>query len=245
MKNIVVVGATSAIATRYARAEASLGGRFALIGRSHSKLESVAHDLTVRGSQETCTIAVDFTAVDKYESAVQAAFETLGTVDVVLIAHGMLPEKPLSDLDPMNISNTFQTNATSAVLFMILCARLLERQGSGSLVVISSVAGDRGRASNLLYGSAKAAVTAAASGLRQHLTGSGINVLTIKPGFVDTPMTRNFKKGPLWSSPDKVARGIQWAIERRRGVVYLPCFWWWIMRVITHLPEWIFRRLPL
>ena len=124
-------------------------------------------------------------------------------------------------------------------------ARRLERQGSGTLAVISSVAGDRGRASNYLYGSAKAAVTAFASGLRQKLRDRGVNVLTIKPGFVDTPMTRDFRKGPLWAQPAQVAKGIARAIDSRRGVAYLPGFWWAIMRVITHIPEPVFRRIKL
>ena len=114
-----------------------------------------------------------------------------------------------------------------------------------TLAVISSVAGDRGRASNYLYGAAKAAVTAVTSGLRQRLHASGVNVLTIKPGFVDTPMTRAFRKGALWATPDQVARGIVRAVDRRAGVAYLPRFWWAIMSVIRHIPDRLFRRLKL
>jgi short-subunit dehydrogenase len=115
----------------------------------------------------------------------------------------------------------------------------------GSIAVISSVAGDRGRASNYLYGAAKAAVSAFLSGLRQRLHGDGVNVLTIKPGFVDTPMTRDFKKGPLWAKPGAVARGIVQAIDKRKAIAYLPWFWWGIMLIIKHVPEFVFRRVKL
>ena len=128
---------------------------------------------------------------------------------------------------------------------MNVLARLLEAQAGGTLAVISSVAGDRGRAGNYVYGSAKAAVSAYASGLRQRFRGGAVNVLTIKPGFVDTPMTRDFRKGPLWAAPERVAHGIVRAIDRRRSVAYLPWFWWPVMRVITHLPEFVFRRIGL
>ena len=110
---------------------------------------------------------------------------------------------------------------------------------------ISSVAGDRGRASNYVYGSAKAAVSAYLSGLGQALRPSGINVLTVKPGFVDTPMTASFRKGPLWAKPEQVAAGIVRAIDARKAVAYVPRFWWAIMFVIKSIPEFLFRRIKL
>lgn len=111
--------------------------------------------------------------------------------------------------------------------------------------MISSVAGDRGRASNYLYGSAKAAVTTYLSGLGQRLHASGVNVLAIKPGFVDTPMTAAFKKGALWATPEQVANGILKAIGKRKSVAYLPGFWWAVMMIIKNIPEFIFRRIKL
>jgi short-subunit dehydrogenase len=139
----------------------------------------------------------------------------------------------------------FTVNGTATIALANRIAQKLEAQGSGTLAIISSVAGDRGRASNYLYGSAKAAVSTYLSGLRQRLTPHGINVLTIKPGFVDTPMTAAFKKGALWAKPDQVARGIVHAIDKRRSVVYLPRFWWAIMAVIQGIPEFVFRRIKL
>jgi NAD(P)-dependent dehydrogenase (short-subunit alcohol dehydrogenase family) len=164
-------------------------------------------------------------------------------VDVVLIAHGTLPDQAACDASVELSLREFATNGTSTIA---LCAALAPRLAAGAtLAVISSVAGDRGRASNYLYGSAKAAVSAYLSGLGQRLRPAGINVLTIKPGFVDTPMTAAFKKGALWAKPDQIAQGIVRAVDRRRAVVYLPGFWWAIMFIITSIPEFVFRRIKL
>ena len=137
------------------------------------------------------------------------------------------------------------TNGTSVVSLMTAAANRFEAQGHGAIAVISSVAGDRGRQSNYVYGSAKALVSAFASGLRQRLAKKGISVTTIKPGFVDTPMTAAFKKGPLWAKPDQVAKDIVVAIDQGKTVVYTPGFWRLIMLIIKHIPEFIFVKLKL
>lgn len=245
MKKILIVGAASAIAEHYARLEAAAGGSLVLVGRSATRLQAIADDLRVRGAGEASVFVLDVDEVGRHDSMLEAAWTRLGEVDVVLLAHGTLPDNEACAADPALALREFNTNGASTIALMAAVARRLERQGKGTLAVISSVAGDRGRASNYLYGSAKAAVTAYASGLRQRLGGSGVNVLTVKPGFVDTPMTRAFRKGPLWASPDSVARGIARAIGRRRAVAYLPGFWWGVMRVITHIPEPVFRRIRL
>jgi short-subunit dehydrogenase len=140
----------------------------------------------------------------------------------------------------------FDINAVSTLALLTLLANRLEAQKHGTLAVISSVAGDRGRQSNYVYGAAKAAVTTFLGGLRQRLVKSGVAVLTIKPGFVDTPMTATIaNKGALWAQPDRVAVGIVQAIDRRRNIVYLPWFWRWIMLVIRHIPEALFKHLKL
>ena len=243
MKNILIIGATSAIAEQYARLEAGQGSRFLLAARSAERLGIIGADLAVRGAEKSAHFAFDVNHFDQHDLLLDTAWSHLGNVDVVLVAHGTLPDQKACETDISLALHEFSTNATATIAIMAAVSQRLERQGKGTLVVISSVAGDRGRASNYLYGSAKAAVTAFSSGLRQHLYSTGINVLTIKPGFVDTPMTHAFKKGPLWASPRSVAAGIAKAIERRKSVVYLPGFWWWIMRVITHMPETLFRRI--
>jgi len=245
MRRVVIVGAASAIAEQYARLEAAAGSALVLAGRSAPRLETIAADLRVRGAAAAEVFELDVNDVARHEALLDAAWTGEGRVDVVLLAHGTLPDNAACAADPALALHEFATNGSSTIALMAAVARRLEAQGSGTLAVISSVAGDRGRASNYLYGSAKAAVTAYASGLRQRLHGSGVNVLTIKPGFVDTPMTKDFRKGLLWASPQAVARGISRAIARRRAVAYLPWFWWGIMRVVTRIPEPLFRRLRL
>lgn len=137
------------------------------------------------------------------------------------------------------------TNAASVVALLTRVANRLAQRRAGTIAVISSVAGDRGRGSNYVYGSAKALVTAFLSGLRQRLAKVGVGVVTIKPGFVDTPMTAAFTKGPLWARPERVAQGIVKAIDRQGGTVYLPGFWWPIMSIIRAIPERLFLRLSL
>lgn len=245
MKQVLIVGAASAIAEQYARLEAAAGSTLMLAGRSEPRLQAIAADLRTRGAGAVDVFVLDVNEVERHETLLDAAWARAGRVEVVLLAHGTLPDNAACAADPALALREFATNGTSTLALMAAAARRLEAQGSGTLAVISSVAGDRGRASNHLYGSAKAAVSAYASGLRQRLHGSGVNVLTIKPGFVDTPMTREFRKGLLWASPQAVARGIARAIAARRSVAYLPWFWWGIMRVITHIPEPLFRRLRL
>lgn len=245
MKKILIVGAASAIAEHYARLEAGDGGAFCLVGRSPGRLQAIADDLRVRGASDVFVSPMDVNEVERHAGMLDEAWDRLGGIDVVLLAHGTLPDNAECAADPALALREFATNGSSTIALMAAAAVRLEAQGGGTLAVVSSVAGDRGRASNYLYGSAKAAVTAYASGLRQRLHGSGVNVVTIKPGFVDTPMTRDFRKGLLWASPQAVARGIVRAIDRRRAVAYLPWFWWAIMRVITHIPEPVFRRIRL
>lgn len=242
MQRILIIGATSAIAEATAREFARRGARLFLVGRDHARLDAIAADLRLRGATTDCH-ALDANDTAGHAAMLDAAWSKLGVVDVALIAHGTLPDQ-LACAASVDVSlREFATNGTSVIA---LCTALAQRlQAPATLAVISSVAGDRGRASNYLYGSAKAAVSAFTSGLRQALNGSGVNVLTIKPGFVDTPMTAAFRKGALWAKPDQVARGIMGAIEKRRSVAYLPGFWWAIMRTITHIPEFVFRRIKL
>lgn len=245
MSNTLIIGATSAIAEHYARLQAARGGKLFLVGRNALRLQSIVADLGVRGSAEVTCTRLDLSDLDAHAEMLGQAWQWLQQVDVVLIAHGTLPDQGACGQDTALAVREFSLNGTATIALMNAVALRLRQQGSGTLAVISSVAGDRGRSSNYVYGSAKAAVSAFASGLRQQLDGHGVNVLTIKPGFVDTPMTREIRKGPLWAKPDRVALRIARAIDKRRSVVYAPGFWWAIMRVITHIPEVLFRRIKL
>lgn len=244
-QRVLIIGATSAIAEAVARLYAARGASLYLIARDAERVQAIAQDLSVRGASPTHTGTLDVSNFPAHADAILRAFDALGGVDVALIAHGTLPDQVRCDNDADYALREFEVNGTATIALANRIAQKLEAQGSGTLVVISSVAGDRGRASNYTYGSAKAAVSAYTSGLRQRLNARGVNVLTIKPGFIDTPMTAAFKKGALWAKPDQIARGIVRAIDRRRGVVYLPWFWRGIMAVIRGIPEFVFRRIKL
>lgn len=243
MHRVLIIGATSAIAEATARAYAARGAALFLTGRDAARLEAIAADLQIRGGGAATAYRFDVNDQAGHARLLDAAWAAMGGVDVVLVAHGTLPDQARCAQSVEYAMQEFATNGTSTIALCIVLAQRL--QPGATLAVISSVAGDRGRASNYLYGSAKAAVSAFLSGLRQAQASRGINVLTIKPGFVDTPMTREFKKGALWARPAQVAAGIVSAIDKRRAVAYLPRFWWAIMFVVTHIPELVFRRIKL
>jgi decaprenylphospho-beta-D-erythro-pentofuranosid-2-ulose 2-reductase len=243
MTRVLVIGATSAIAEATARLYAQRGARLYLVARNAGRLDAIAADLRVRGAAEVATRVLDVDDHPAQDRAIDAAWTFADGFDVVLVAHGTLPSREDCEASADAAVREFTTNGTSTIrLATLIAPRLAE---GGTLAVISSVAGDRGRASNYLYGSAKAAVTTFLSGLGQRLRPRGINVLAIKPGFVDTPMTAAFRKGPLWATPAVVAAGIVAAIERRAAVAYVPRFWWGVMAIIKAIPEWLFRKLAL
>ncbi|MEO0574375.1 MAG: SDR family oxidoreductase [Pseudomonadota bacterium] len=245
MNKVLIVGATSAIAEQCARIWAQRGDALTLTGRDDARLQSIAEDLRARGATTVHTQTFDVTDHAQHANCFEQASTDMQGLDVVLIAHGSLPDQAACEADVAAAMHEIDTNGLSVVSLMSLAANHLAAQSTGTLAVISSVAGDRGRASNYVYGSAKAMVTTFASGMRQRLAKSGVNVVTIKPGFVDTPMTAAIAKGALWAQPDAVARTIVAAIDRGRGEVYVPSFWYLIMFVIRHIPTFIFKRLSL
>lgn len=245
MRKVLIVGATSAIAEAVARLLAAQGDLLYLVGRRAEALEAIAADLRVRGAARVQTEVMDANAIERHASLLDHADVALGGLDTVLIAHGTLSDQAACQ---QSVALTFQelhTNALSVIALLTLIANHFEAQRVGTIAVISSVAGDRGRQSNYVYGTAKAAISTFLSGLRQRLYKSGVQVVTIKPGFVDTPMTRDFSKGLLWAKPERVARDIVRAMENGKDVVYTPGFWWAIMQLIKSIPEFVFRRLSL
>jgi len=183
--------------------------------------------------------------IPSHRSVIDSAIAALGGLDVALIAHGTLPDQALCQLNVSETLDAIQVNFTGTVALLTLLANYFEAQRSGCIAVITSVAGDRGRQSNYVYGAAKGGVDRFLEGLRNRLFRSGVAVVTIKPGFVDTPMTAGMKKSLLFASARRVGLGIHRAIGRRRSVVYIPWFWRPIMAVIKCLPEDIFKRLQL
>jgi short-subunit dehydrogenase len=245
MQRILIVGATSAIAEATARLFAARGDALMLAGRSGPRLQAIAEDLVVRGAKQADTFIFDARAYERIPALLQAATERLGGLDAALIAHGTLSDQIACQRSVERLREEFDVNALSVMALCTDLASQLESQGRGVIAVISSVAGDRGRRSNYVYGSAKAAVTAFTSGLRQRLYSKGVRVVTIKPGFVDTPMTAAFKKGALWATPASVAAAIVRAMDGGKSVIYTPWFWRPIMWIIRSVPESLFRRLRL
>lgn len=245
MKRILITGAASAIAQATARIYAKDGASFFLVDLKADRLEAVANDLKVRGAAHVETQASDLNIFDHHTQLIQKADQALGGIDTVLIAHGTLPKQHECEADWPKTHQELSTNFLSAASLLTHLANYFADKGSGTIAVTSSVAGERGRQSNYVYGSAKAALTTFADGLRNRLSKKGVHVVTIKPGFVDTPMTAEFKKGPLWAAPEVVARGIYRAIEGKKNKVYLPWFWQVIMLIIRNIPERIFKNLQL
>ena len=243
---VLIVGATSAIAVAVARRYAAQGARIALLGRRLPAVEATAADLRVRGASATCVGAFDAASSELPTAALQAAWQQWQGFDVALLAHGVLPEQAACEASAELALASFDINARSVIALLTELANRFEAQGSGVIGVISSPAGDRGRASNYVYGAAKAAVSNFCSGLRHRLHARGVRVVTILPGFVDTPMTAAIpKQGPLWASPERVAQDIERALSQRNGTLYTPWFWRWIMLVVLHLPQALFLRSKL
>ena len=242
---IAILGATSTIAHETAKYFAKDNAEFFLVARSAEKLETIANDLKVRGAKRVDISIMNLADIDRHQALLDETVTTLEHIDVLLIAHGTLGNQQLCERSVTETLKEFTNNCTSVISLLTIFANTFEQQKSGTIAVISSVAGDRGRQSNYVYGTAKAAITAFLQGLRGRLAKAGVHVLTIKPGLIDTPMTAELKKGPLMASARGVGEGIYKAIQRKKEVVYLPAFWLPIMLIIKSIPESIFKRLPI
>lgn len=244
MLRIAIFGATSGIAEATARVFAKDGARFFLVARNATLLADVAADLKVRGATEAATRVADLGDANALQGLCEAARETLGAIDVALIAHGVLPVQKACEGSLEATRDVLAINTVSPALLMIRLGSILSEQGSGSLVVLSSVAGDRGRPSNYIYGASKAALSVLGEGMALELGPRGVNVIVVKPGFVDTKMTAAFKKGLLWALPRDIGEAIVAAVKAgRRGVLYTPFWWRFIMLVIKFAPGALVRRM--
>jgi short-subunit dehydrogenase len=245
MKKVIVLGATSAIAQATVRLLAARGASLYLVGRNAANLDAVAKDAATRGAAKVESQAVDLNDFNAHEGLVDAAYAALGGLDGVVLAHGVLGDQAEAQKSWAATEAVLRTNFLSAVSLLTPLANRFEAQKAGTLVVISSVAGDRGRQSNYVYGASKGALSIFLQGLRNRLARSGVAVVTVKPGFVDTPMTAGFEQGALFVTARRAGRAVYRAIERRRDVAYVPWFWRPIMLVIRAVPERIFKRLKL
>ena len=242
-QRIIIIGATSAIAEHCARLWARSASNFVLVGRDRAKVERVADDLRVRSPQSSVeTFTLDFLDVNAITNLAQQLGQA--KMDIVLIAHGDLPVQSSCEQDLRLAQATLQINGVSPALFAEAFAMQLAKQEQGTLAVIGSVAGDRGRKANYVYGSAKGLVERYVQGLQHRFAFSGIKIVLIKPGPTATPMTAHLPATGL-ASVDSVARTIVKAIQAGRPEVYVPAKWWLIMRVVQHLPRWIFNKLNI
>ena len=245
-ERIALFGATSAIATEVGRLFARRGARLVIIGRDQARLSSLAADLKVRGASEIAIIERDLAEIEGLAAVSEQAWAALGGLDLALVAHGVLPDQAKAQDDPEGLAAAMLVNFVSPAA---LCAALAPRfaaAGHGVLAVITSVAGDRGRQSNYVYGAAKGGLQRYLEGLRHRLHGKGVTVLDIRPGFVSTPMTAHLGgSGPLWASAKTVAADIVRASAGGNGVRYTPWFWAPVMLAIRSLPTPIFHRLRL
>lgn len=245
MQKILIIGANSAIAEAAARLWAKRGDSLYLLSNDAQRLGALAADLGVRGAKVAGQAPFDANDMQHHAAKLDDAVLALGGLDIALIAYGTLTDQKRAQVDVAYALAELSTNALSVISLCTLLGNAFEAQGQGSLAVISSVAGERGRQSNYVYGTAKGALTLFLQGLRNRLAPKGVHVLTIKPGFVDTPMTAAFEKGPLWASAETVGAGIVGAIDKKKDVAYLPGFWALIMLVIRSIPEGIFKKMKL
>lgn len=245
MSNILILGATSSIAKHTVRLFAQDENSLYLVARSKNKLPAMKQDMLVRGAKEVEFESLDLSDNELHAELIKRATDKMGSIDIVLIAYGTLGNQKKCEKNYKNTFTELQTNCLSVISLLTILANQFEKQKSGTIAVISSPSGDRGRQSNYIYGTAKGALSIFLQGLRNRLAKSHVHVLTIKPGFVDTPMTKDFKKGFLWVNPNVIATGIYKAIKKNKEVVYLPFFWRYIMFIIKSVPEKIFKHLSL
>lgn len=245
-QRIAIFGGTSAIAIAVARLCAGRNARLLLVGRDMAALERERADLVVRGAAEVTLQHADFADLAAMSEAAQAAWAAFGGLDVALIAYGSLPDQPKCAASAEAAAAAFALNFNSPALLLGELANLFEPTRAGVIAAITSVAGDRGRQSNYVYGAAKGGLQRFLEGLRHRLAPAGIAVLDIRPGFVSTPMTAHLPQGgPLWATPDKVAGDIVAAIDRGKAVLYTPWFWRFILLIVSSLPRPIFHKTRL
>ena len=243
MSTVLVLGGTSTIARAIAGELAARGFDLALVGRDRAELEMVGADLRLRHGIKTTVHRLDVLEVEHHASLLAPCL----TADLrgAVLAFGYLGDQRRAETDAAEARRILDTNLTGCVVALNVVAAHLARSGGGFVCALSSVAGERGRRSNYVYGAAKAGLTAYLSGLRNRFAADGVRVLTVKAGIVDTRMSAGMPGAGLAASPTAVARAVVRAIVGGRDVVYVPWFWRWIMLVIRMIPERIFKRMKL
>ncbi len=244
VKKAVILGATSGIALEVERQLARQGCELLLVARSPQRLGEIRADLEARGARQVLTYSADLASIQQHAGIFEFARRTLPAFDTVLLAYGSMHDQKDSESSVDILLEDLHVNFVSATALLMLFAADLERRGTGCLAAITSVAGDRGRRSNYIYGSAKGALSLFLQGLRSRLHPAGVHVITIKPGPVQTPMTDHLPNFARFADPEQVARDIVRALERRSpDTLYSPKIWRYIMSAVQQIPETVFKRL--
>lgn len=239
--NVLLIGATSAIAAATAERMAVRGDRLYLVGRDPDKMQQLRDHL---GPAVVSDERLDLTDPAQHVPLVARARERLGAIDIALVCHGWLPDQIQTERDWEITARTFEINLLSVVSLLMVLANDMEPHRTGTIGVITSVAGMRGRPRNFTYGAAKGALSIYLQGLRSRLWPSGVKVCDLRPGPVFSPMTEGHPPNRLFATPDRVAAGILLALDRGFAVKYLPWYWGPILRVVMWLPEPVFQRIP-
>lgn len=240
----IILGATSSMARAFARAVAAEGAGVILGGRDAGELAALAADCRLRGARLAEPAVFDAREPATFAPLVARAEAEEGEINAAVFV-GSMPEQAAIDADPGLIDGVVADSFTGPARFLQLLAPVMEARGQGTVVGVGSVAGDRGRLGNYVYGAAKAGFATYLSGLRNRLTRAGGHVVTVKPGFVDTAMTWGLPGLFLVASPEAVAADLLRAVRKRRNVIYTPFFWRWIMLIIRHIPEPVFKRMKI
>lgn len=245
MKRMLIIGGTSAIASETAIHFVKDGWDLYLADLKLSRLQEVKNHIQSLTGVGVMVGEFLISDITEQKRMIAEVINALGGFDAALVAYGTLPEQKGIENNPELVNEQLFINFSSICNLMTIIARVFEKQGFGSLGVISSVAGDRGRQSNYIYGAAKGGLSIFLQGLRNRFGKTNIKIITIKPGFVNTPMTDNMPKNALYSSPEKVGAEIKRAFDKNIDILYVPGFWRMIMFIIKHIPETIFKRLSL
>ncbi|WP_298257625.1 SDR family NAD(P)-dependent oxidoreductase [uncultured Litoreibacter sp.] len=240
----IILGATSSMARAFARAVARNGAQVLLAGRDMADLQASASDCALQGAPVAEALHFDARDQATFAPIIERATALEGMINVAVFV-GSMPTQEAIDADPSLIAGTVTDNYAGPAAFLQMIAPKMEERGGGTVAGVGSVAGDRGRIGNYVYGSSKAGFHTYLSGLRNRLTRSGGHVVTVKPGFVDTSMTWGIEGMFLVASPEKIAADILTAVEKRKNVIYTPGFWRLIMGIITAIPERLFKKLSI
>ena len=246
MKRVVILGATSGIAQALQRIMANSGTDMLLVGRSQERLDVVQADLIARGAERVSTLVADLADHTQHQRIVGYAMDKFEGFDTVVAAYGSMLDQAATQTSPVLALQQVNTDFTSAVSLLTLFGEYFRERRSGTIAVITSVAGDRGRRPNYVYGAAKGGLSIFLQGLRSRLHPFGVRVVTIKPGPVDTPMTALMKKSPIFAKPARVAADIYKQLTKGRAeIVYTPWYWRWIMLMLRMVPESRFKKMSV